>query len=51
MKNLKLGTNFAVFIIFFGVAALDAVQTQNWVRVTVFLALAGISLWADTKEK
>lgn len=51
MKNLTFGTSFAVFVIFFGVAALDAVQTQNWLRVVVFLALAALSLWADTKEK
>lgn len=50
MKNLKFGTSFAVFIIFFGVALLDAVQTQDWLRVAVFAALATLSLWADAKQ-
>lgn len=50
MKNLRFGTNFAVFIIFFGVAVLDAVQTQNWLRVAIFAALAALSLWADMKK-
>lgn len=50
MKNLKFGTSFAVFVIFFGAALLDAAQTQNWLRVTIFSALALLSLWADHKQ-
>ena len=50
MKNFRFGTNFAVFIIFFGVATLDALQTQNWLRVTVFAALAALCLRADMKK-
>ncbi|MFA6519763.1 MAG: hypothetical protein WCT41_02990 [Candidatus Paceibacterota bacterium] len=51
MKNLTFGTSFAVFAIFFGAALLDAAQTQNWLRVAIFAALAALALWADTKEK
>lgn len=51
MKNLKFGVNFSVFIIFFGAAVLDALQTQNWPRVAVFAALAALSLWADAKKE
>jgi hypothetical protein len=51
MKNLKLGTNFAVFILFFGVALLDAVQTQNWLRVAFWLAIGAVFLWADAKKE
>ena len=50
MKNLKFGTNFAIFIIFFGVAALEAVQTQNWMRITFWFALGAYFLWADAKK-
>ncbi len=50
MGNLTFGTNFAVFILFFGAALFDAVQTQNWLRVAVFAALAALSLWADRKR-
>jgi len=32
MKKIKLGTNFAVFLLFFGVAALEAFQTRNWIK-------------------
>jgi hypothetical protein len=50
MKNLKLGTNFAVFVLFFGVALLDAVQTQNWLRVAFWVAIGVVFLWADAKK-
>lgn len=50
MKNLKLGTNFVIFILFFGVALLDAVQTQNWLRVIFWLAIGAVFLWADAKK-
>ena len=50
MKNFRFGTSFAVFVIFFGAAALDALQTQNWLRVAVFATLAMLSLWADMKK-
>lgn len=50
MKNLKFGTNFAVFVIFFGVAALDALQTQNWLRVAFWAGIGAFFLWADLKK-
>ena len=51
MKNLKLGANFAIFVLFFGMATLDALSTQNWLRVAVFAALAALCLWADAKKE
>lgn len=50
MKRLKFGANFAIFVLFFGMAALDALQTQNWPRVAVFAALGVLSLWADRRK-
>ena len=32
MKKINVGTNFAIFLLFFGVAALEAFQTQNWLK-------------------
>ncbi len=49
MKNPKF-VNFAVFIIFFGTALFGAFQKQNWIEVTLFLALGVLSLWADTRR-
>ncbi|MDO8566908.1 MAG: hypothetical protein Q7R58_02010 [bacterium] len=51
MKNLKLGTNFTIFVLFFGVAALDAIQTQNWLRIVFWLAIGLVFLRADAKER
>jgi hypothetical protein len=51
MKNLKFGANFAIFILFFGVALLEAIQTQNWLRVAFWTVIAAIFLWADAKKE
>lgn len=51
MKNLKFGMNVAIFILFFGVAALDAVQTQNWLRVAFWVSIGLVFLWADAKKE
>lgn len=47
--NLKF-TNFAVFIIFFGIALMEAVQKRNWLEAALFLALGVLSFWADFKK-
>ncbi len=46
----KLGTNFAIFILFFGVAAIQAFQTQNWLLVSFWVAIGLVFLWADIKK-
>ena len=50
MKKVKFGTNFAVFILFFGIALIEAFQKQNYAEAAIFLALGGISLWADVRN-
>ena len=49
MKNIKF-TNLAVFIIFFGIALIEAFQKQNWLEAALFLALGVMSLWADIRK-
>lgn len=39
--------NLMVFIIFFGIALIEAFQKQNWLEAILFLALGIMSLWAD----
>lgn len=51
MKNLNLGTNFAVFIIFFGIALIEALQKQNWLEAVLFVALGILFLRADNQKK
>lgn len=49
MKNIKF-TNIAVFIIFFGIALIEAFQKQNWLEALLFLALGAMSLLADIRK-
>lgn len=51
MKRLTLGTNFVVFLLFFGLAFLDAVQTQNWLRITFWVFVGAVFFWADIKKE
>jgi len=50
MKHLRFA-NVTVFIIFFGVALIEALQKQNWLTAALFVALGALSLWVDTKKK
>jgi hypothetical protein len=47
MKNLRLGANFTVFLLFFGIATLEAVQTQNWLKTAFWAAIALVFLAGD----
>ena len=49
MKDLKF-TSLAVIVILFGTAVVEAVQKQNWLEVTLFVALVGMALWADLRK-
>jgi hypothetical protein len=51
MKKLRLSTNFTVFLLFFGVAMLDAIRSQDWLK-SIFWAGIGIAfLAADNLKK
>jgi len=51
MKNLRLGSNFAVFLLFFGLAMLEAFQTRSWLRAAFWLAIATVFLYIDRKRQ
>ena len=51
MKRVRLGTNFAVFVLFFGVAALEAFQTRNWIKAAFWMAIGIVFLVADNVRK
>ena len=51
MKNLRLGSNFAVFLLFFGLSVLEAFQTRNWLRAAFWVAIAIVFLFADRKRR
>jgi len=47
MRKIRFGTNFAVFVLFFGVAMLEALQTANWVKVGFWGAIGCAFLYTD----
>jgi hypothetical protein len=51
MSRIKLGTNFAVFLLFFGVATLEAFQTRNWIKAIFWLAIGVVFLLADSLRR
>lgn len=50
MKSIPF-TNLAVFILFFGVALIEAIQKNNWLEAILFLALGVLSFRADFQKK
>ncbi|MEK6967889.1 MAG: hypothetical protein AABX51_04625 [Nanoarchaeota archaeon] len=47
---MKLGTNIAVFVIFFGIALVEALQSRNWLLAGLFLLLGLVFLYADNQK-
>lgn len=44
-------SNFVVFIIFFGIALIEAIEKRSYLEAGLFFLLAILSLWADFKRK
>jgi hypothetical protein len=51
VKKIKLGVGFTVFIIFFGIALVEAFQTQNWPRIIFWLVTGAVFILADNLRK
>jgi hypothetical protein len=51
IKNIRLNTNFAVFLLFFGVAALEALQIANWTKAAFWVAIGIVFLVVDNLNK
>jgi hypothetical protein len=51
MKRLRLSTNFTVFLLFFGVALLEAIQSGNWIKAIFWVAIGLVFLYADNLKK
>jgi hypothetical protein len=47
MRNIKIGSNFTVFLLFFGVALLEAFQSVNGGKAALWLAIGVVFLLAD----
>ena len=50
MKDFKIGTNLAVFILFFGIALIEAFQKQNWLEAFLFVLLGIVFIWAGSRK-
>jgi len=48
---MKFGPNIVVFILFFGIALVEAFQSQNWLLAALFALLGAIFLLADNSKK
>jgi len=51
MRKLRLGANFTIFLLFFGVSALEALQTKNWLRAGFWLAIGFAFLYVDSSPQ
>lgn len=51
MNKIKLGTNFAIFLLFFGAGMLEAFQTSNWVKAAFWVVIGFVFLMADNLKK
>ena len=51
MDRMKLGTNFTIFLLFFGVAVLEAFQTRNWTKAAFWFAISIVFLIADRPRR
>lgn len=51
MKKIRLSTNFTIFLLFFGVGALEAFQTKNWPKVAFWIAIGIVFLLSDNLKK
>lgn len=51
MEGIKIGTNFTIFLLFFGVAALEAFQGHNLTKAAFWVAISIVFLIADRPRK
>jgi|OpeIllAssembly_1097287.scaffolds.fasta_scaffold299357_1 hypothetical protein len=49
MKKLSF-TNTTVFILFFGMGVVEAIQTKNWIKVIFWFAIGFVFLFADIRK-
>ena len=47
MKTIRAGTGFAVFVLFFGIALIDAFRNQKWLMAGFWLLMGLFFIAAD----
>ena len=51
MRKLRMGTNITVFLLFFGVALLNALRGGHWLRAAFWLVLGLVFLLGDSMRQ
>ena len=51
MKAIRFGAGFTVFVLFFGIALLEAFQNGQWIRGMLWLFVGTVFLVADNLRK
>ena len=51
MRRLVFGPGFAVFVLFFGVAMLDALRSHDWLRAAFWVAIGTVFLWMEQPRR
>ena len=49
MRGMRFGTNFAVFVLFFGLGAIEAFETRDVPMALFWVAIGAVFLYADRK--
>jgi hypothetical protein len=47
LRRINFGSNVAIFLLFFGLAMLEAFQDRNWIKASLWLAIGLVFLVAD----
>ena len=51
MRQIRLGTNFAIFALFFGIALIEAFRQGEWLRAAFWCAIGLGFLAADSVKR
>lgn len=51
MRRIRFGQGFVVFILFFGIALLDAVHAFDWLQAGFWVATGFVFIIADNIKK
>jgi hypothetical protein len=51
MRSLTLGTNVTIFLLFFGLSLIEALETRNWLKAAFWIAIGLVFLRADALRR
>lgn len=49
--NMRLGSRFTIFLLFFGVAALESFQTRNWIKAAFWVAIGAAFFFLGARPR